>query len=84
MDRLRPLAADNPAHQPALVQALDNLGVRLDRVGRSAEGLAARTEAVQVYRDLAAADPVFTGIYISSGSGLSGKSLTGKACTTKR
>ena len=53
----RALAADNPAHQADLAAALANLGVYLDREGRSAQALAACTESVRIYRDLARTDP---------------------------
>ena len=55
---LRDLAADNPAaHQAALAAALDNLGIRLDRVGRYEEALEATQEAVTLLRALAADNP---------------------------
>ena len=54
----RALAADNPAaHQADLANALDNLGNRLDEVGRYEEALDAAQEAIPLRRALAADNP---------------------------
>jgi tetratricopeptide (TPR) repeat protein len=53
----RALAAEDPAHQPALANALDDLGVWLGRVGRYREALEAGEEAIALYRPLAADNP---------------------------
>jgi len=54
----RALAADNPAaHQPRLAGGLNNLGIRLDRLGRHQEALAARTESVRIFHELASRSP---------------------------
>ena len=54
----RALAEDNPAVQQAgLAQALANLGIGLERVGRYQDGLAAVEEAVARYRALAEDNP---------------------------
>ena len=54
----RALAAGNPAaHQADLATALNDLGARLDRVGRYQDALRATREAVTLYRALAAGNP---------------------------
>jgi tetratricopeptide (TPR) repeat protein len=54
----RGLAEDNPAaHRAGLAAALDELGIRLDRVGRDQEALAVSEEAVTLYRALAEDNP---------------------------
>jgi tetratricopeptide (TPR) repeat protein len=53
----RPLARDNPAHQPGLAEALDNRGVGLGLLGRYQQGLAATEEAVGLWRPLARDNP---------------------------
>ena len=49
----------NPAFLPDLAGALNNLGIRYSEVGRRHDALAPAEEAVQLYRDLAAANPAF-------------------------
>ena len=54
----RPLARDNPAvHQPELARAVGDLGVGLGKVGRYQEALSARTEATDIFRQLASGEP---------------------------
>src|SRR5262249_52460057 len=53
----RGLAAGSPAHRPDLATSLSSLGIVLRDLGRRREALDAAREAVQIYRQLAAADP---------------------------
>ena len=53
----RLLAASDPAAEPELTVALNNLSNRLAEVGRREEALAAIEESVAVYRRLAAVNP---------------------------
>jgi hypothetical protein len=54
----RRLTADDPAmHRPALARSLNNQSNWLAELGRREEALAAITEAVAIYRELAAAPP---------------------------
>ena len=53
----RALARDNPAHQPDLALALDNLGNSLGKLGRHREALAAAEESVGLWRALARDNP---------------------------
>jgi len=50
-------AANAAAYEPDLAMSLNNLSIRLAEAGRREEGLAAITDAVEVYRRLAAANP---------------------------
>jgi Tetratricopeptide repeat len=49
----RPLARDNPAHQPDLARALDDFGNRLGDLGRHQMALAAGEESVGLWRPFA-------------------------------
>ncbi len=54
----RALAADNSAaHQENLARVLDNLGTRLGEVGPNQDALDARTESVDVWRQVASRNP---------------------------
>jgi len=53
------LAADNPAFQPDLASALNNLGIRYSEVGRHQDALTATEEGTSLYRALAADNPAF-------------------------
>ena len=55
----RDLAGTNPAFQPDLASALNNLGIRYSEVGRRQDALAPTEEAVRLYRDLAGTNPAF-------------------------
>jgi hypothetical protein len=46
----REQAAANPAYQPDLAAALDNLGVRYSAVGRRHDAIAPAEEAASLYR----------------------------------
>ena len=53
----RERATISPAHVPDLARSLNNLSNRLGELGRTEEGLAAITEAVEIRRRLAEAQP---------------------------
>ncbi|MFE3206330.1 tetratricopeptide repeat protein [Embleya sp. NPDC059237] len=55
--RRRLAKADPAAYEPDLAGSLNNLSIRLGKLGRRTEGLAAIEETVAVRRRLAAADP---------------------------
>jgi tetratricopeptide (TPR) repeat protein len=55
----RTLAKDNPAYQDSLAPALNNLGIRLQEVGRYREALAVTQEAVILLRALAKDNPAY-------------------------
>ena len=57
VDLWRPLARDNPGHQPDLAFALHNLGNHLALLGRFQDGVAAAEEAVDLWRPLAQDNP---------------------------
>jgi tetratricopeptide (TPR) repeat protein len=58
VEHYRRLAQANPAaYLPDLAGSLNNLGIRLDAVGRREEALAPTEEAVEHYRRLAQANP---------------------------